>query len=202
MDAVDPALDGKDDLDPFDLGVEERVLVSPRLAGDDDRFRRDVEVGVWRAFQVGVPDVGDVSCGDVPCLETGRFDGAVGHFVREAFLGGLTDVGKYEPRSSYGYFHRQASVFCWLGSTEMTISSVGKWSLQPWPRTQPRLTREEEGLLHSPSVRTSMPSQRPRFLGSLTNRVGASKSVPPPRTRLMSGLVPRFHSNMASSATV
>lgn len=67
---------------------------------------------------------------------------------------------------------------------------------------QPRLIREVEGLEHSPSVRMSMPSQRPRFLGSLAKRVGASKSVPPERTRLMLGLDPFFHSTMSFSATV
>lgn len=57
------------------------------------------------------------------------------------------------------------------------------------------------GAEHSPSVRISMPSQRPRFLGSLAKAVGALKSVPPALTREIGGLVPLRHSVISLSAT-
>lgn len=103
----------------------------------------------------------------------------------------------YISRIFWGYGQRQAPDFLGVGSRVMVISSVEKRSLWPGEMTQPRLMREGLGRVHSPSVMMSMPSQRPRFLGSLAMRVGALKSVPPPRTRLRSGLVPFFHSKVS-----
>ena len=125
-----------------------------------------------------------------------------GNISGEYFYAGIGGERVAPLRARAGGIHRQAPDFWGFGSREMVISLVGKWSLQPWPRTQPRLIREGPGAEHSPSVRMSMPSQRPRFLGSLAKTVGALKSVPPPRTRLMSGLEPFFHSTMSLSATV
>ncbi len=90
--------------------------------------------------------------------------------------------------------HRQAPDFLRSGSRVIVSSSVANSSLCPGDTTQPRFTREETGLAHSPSVRMSIPSHLPRFFGSLAIRVGALKSVPPPRTRLASTLFPFFHS--------
>ena len=46
-----------------------------------------------------------------------------------------------------------------------------------------------------------MPSQRPRFLGSLAKAVGALKSVPPLQTREIGGFAPLRHSVISLSAT-
>ena len=90
-------------------------------------------------------------------------------------------------KRSAAYASNSEIFLLWMVGTSLVLLTVAilflRNQIKPILRQPPRRMREGFGLGASPSVMMSMPSHRPLFFGSFANLVGASKSVPPPRTR-------------------